>query len=1186
MESESTVQSGDIYSSVALTCGVITMYVGCIAVLGWALGWQSLISIRPDYLPIAPNTAFSFTLLGGALLVHVRSYRKSHRLYSRLSVLAAFFVLMISALSLARSLTGVDSGIDSLLLHASGRLGEIPVGYMSPVTAVTFAAAALAILMFFFNSGKKDLKGTAAALAACVAFSGLVTLLGYLYGTPFFYGGGIIPVAFATAFAFAVLGIGMIAAAGPWFWPLRPLVGPSIHARMMRAFLPLTIAIFFVEDWLNIVVFSQAHSNPALIGMMITLLFIVVVSAIVSEISQFISSKIEHSEAERRKMQDLIEKAKNEWEETFDIINDAITIHDRDFNIIRANKAATELLGVSFSMILSKKCFVSYHGTDCPPSGCPSCKTLQSGINTVSEIFEPHLKKFIEIKALARFDKDNNIVGVVHVMKDITARRRSEIKLEESQERLTAVLDSLDAAVYAADMETYEVLYANKYLRDMFGNVEGKICWQVFRRSLGGPCKLCANDKLLDAGGTPSGIHSREFLHASSGRWYSISDRAIRWVDGRTVRLEIAIDITEHKRTEATLLATLKNVEEEKAKSEAILAAIGDGISIQDTDFRVLYQNRIHKNFVGDHAGEFCYIAYEKRDKVCEGCPVELSFRDGEIHKAERWLPLEKGKSYYEITTSPLRNGDGKIIAGIEIVRDITGHKTTNERLQREKDNAQSYLDIAGVMIVVINADQKISLINRKGCEMLGYGEREIIGENWFDTFVPEAVREESRDRFSRLVSKEIELFEDHQNLVLTKGGVERTIAWHNTVLRDEEGNITGTLSSGEDITEGMRLENQLRHAQKMEAVGQLAGGIAHDFNNILTAIMGYVYMLQIRMDKNNPLMAYVEEILDSAAGAANLTRSLLAFSRKQLINPKTVNINEIIKRAGKLLKNLIGEDIDLKIMPACYDLPVVADSLQIEQVLMNLVTNAKDAMPAGGEVYITTELVHLDTEFVKTHGYGRAGEYALVSVSDSGTGMDERTKEKIFEPFFTTKETGKGTGLGLSIVFGIVKQHNGYINVYSEQVKGTTFRIYLPLIRMKVLESSMTDTSLPPGGSEVVLVAEDEAAVRRSMKNMLEGFGYTVIEATDGKDAIEKFMNSRDTIRLVILDVVMPRKNGKEAYEELKKVSPDVKVLFTSGYTADIIHKKGVLDESMNFISKPVMPNELLRKVREVLDT
>jgi CheY-like chemotaxis protein len=368
--------------------------------------------------------------------------------------------------------------------------------------------------------------------------------------------------------------------------------------------------------------------------------------------------------------------------------------------------------------------------------------------------------------------------------------------------------------------------------------------------------------------------------------------------------------------------------------------------------------------------------------------------------------------------------------------------------------------------------------------------------------------------------------------------------------------------------------------------VGQLAGGIAHDFNNILTAIIGYGNLLLMKLKGDDPLRAYADQILASSERAASVTHSLLAFSRKQIINPKPVRVNDIITRVGKLLARLIGEDVDLGLRLTDLDTTVIADSGQIEQMLMNLATNARDAMPEGGHLSVETDFAELDQTYITTHGYGALGTYLVVSVSDTGVGMDEATRERVFEPFFTTKEVGRGTGLGLSIVYGIVKQHGGYINCYSERGKGTTFKIYLPLLTSGTADRAASAEFAPPkGGTETVLVAEDDKEVRTLVTNILTEFGYTVIEAADGDDAVRQFMDHRETIQLLIIDVIMPRISGKEVYTRIGQVRPGIKALFTSGYTADIVHKKGILEEGTDFITKPIIPQELLMKVREILN-
>jgi CheY-like chemotaxis protein len=327
-----------------------------------------------------------------------------------------------------------------------------------------------------------------------------------------------------------------------------------------------------------------------------------------------------------------------------------------------------------------------------------------------------------------------------------------------------------------------------------------------------------------------------------------------------------------------------------------------------------------------------------------------------------------------------------------------------------------------------------------------------------------------------------------------------------------------------------------------------------------------------------------VDHLLLSAERAANLTQSLLAFSRKQIMNPKPVDVHHLIKNVEKLLLKLIGEDIAFRTKLADEPLMVVADSGQMEQVLMNFATNARDAMPRGGSLTIETQRVELGDDFFRTHGYGGSGRYACIAVTDTGTGMDQPTAKRVFEPFFTTKEVGKGTGLGLSIVYGIVKQHNGYINAYSEPGKGTTFRVYLPLSSVGADEMTSDDFGPVQGGTETILVAEDDDDVRRLARVVLREYGYTLIEARDGDEAIRQFSEHRDAIDLLLLDVIMPKRNGREVLDEIRKIEPGIKSIFTSGYTADTVYKRGLLEEKQPFISKPISPRKLLKKIRETL--
>ncbi|MBI5198621.1 MAG: PAS domain S-box protein [Nitrospirae bacterium] len=513
--------------------------------------------------------------------------------------------------------------------------------------------------------------------------------------------------------------------------------------------------------------------------------------------------------------------------------------------------------------------------------------------------------------------------------------------------------------------------------------------------------------------------------------------------------------------------------------------------------------------------------------------------------------------------------------------------KEREEALREGEEHFRSLVQSAVDGIISADSSGKIISWNSGAEKIFGYAEEEVILKP-LTILIPERYREAHQKGFermhstgeSRIAGKILEL----NGLRKDGGEFPLEISLSLWKFREE----TCCTAIVRDITEHKNLEEQLRHAQKMEAIGQLAGGIAHDFNNMLNAIIGFGSLMEMNMNNDDPNRTHLKEILGAGERATHLTKGLLAYSRKQIIDLKPENLNEIIRAVEKFLRSIIGADIELKMILSDKELIAMVDSSQIQQVLMNIATNARDAMPDGGELIIEAGIVQMDEKYVKMHGYGELGFYALISITDTGIGMDEKTTKRIFEPFFTTKETGKGTGLGLSIVYGIIKQHGGFINVYSEPGRGTTFKIYLPFIKSDVEEAGTIQETAPypAGGTEMVLIAEDNEAVRKLIRDALERFGYKVIAAEDGEDAIEKFMENKEEIRLLLLDLIMPRKNGKEVYEKIKEIKPDIKAIFLSGYTADILFKRGILDEGSDFILKPVSPREILRKVREVLDS
>ena len=517
------------------------------------------------------------------------------------------------------------------------------------------------------------------------------------------------------------------------------------------------------------------------------------------------------------------------------------------------------------------------------------------------------------------------------------------------------------------------------------------------------------------------------------------------------------------------------------------------------------------------------------------------------------------------------------------LMQEIAERKRAEDMKNRLYEELKDLYNNAPCGYHSIDAEGSFTGINDTELAWLGYAREEIIGRKRFIDIISPL----SRDVYTRTlnISRKNGSVIDMELDLVRKDGTILNALLSESAVRDPEGNLVTSRATVFDVSERKKLEEQLRQSQKMEAIGLLAGGVAHDFNNILTAIYGYCAILQAKMGEDSPFRPEMDHIHAAAERAARLTRSLLAFSREQIMTAKQVDLNDIVKNVWQLLSRIIGEDIHLETIVAESPLWIFADSVQIEQVLMNLAANARDAMPNGGQLTIETEDRELDEGFMQTHGFCAPGKYAVVTLSDNGTGMDAETSNKIFEPFFTTKEVGMGTGLGLSIVYGVIKQHNGSISVYSEPGMGTTFRIYLPITDAEHLPEERVLSLPPKGGSETILCAEDDDVIRGLVTQILTSYGYNVITSENGADAVARFMEQKDGIDLLLFDLIMPKKNGKEASEEIRKLNPGVRTLFMTGYPSDLLQKRGVLEEIPDVVTKPISPMDLLRKVREVLD-
>ena len=486
--------------------------------------------------------------------------------------------------------------------------------------------------------------------------------------------------------------------------------------------------------------------------------------------------------------------------------------------------------------------------------------------------------------------------------------------------------------------------------------------------------------------------------------------------------------------------------------------------------------------------------------------------------------------------------------------------------------------------ITVLNADGTYRFESPAAERTIGYRPDELVGKRAFDFIHPE-----DRSAVLEVFQQGVEQPRGPQRIEFRfqhKDGSWRYLeSIGQNLLHDPV--VQGIVVNSRDITERKQLEEQIRQIQKMEAIGQLAGGIAHDFNNILVPISLYTEMALRKLSPDEKLYANLQVIREAAGRAADLTRQILAFSRRQVLNMHVLNLNAIVEDFQKMLQRLIGENITLEtfLEPDLY--PVRADKAQIEQVLLNLAVNARDAMPAGGKLTLETDNIYLDEAYISQHADTLLpGYYVMLTVSDTGHGMDTATQQRIFEPFFTTKAPGKGTGLGLATVFGIVKQHEGNIYVYSETDKGTTFKIYLP--RVKGTVETFDATITPPvtlRGTETILVFEDDVVVRKLIGETLTGHGYHVIEAQNIEEGLQYAATHKDPIHLLLTDVIMPEMNGQELYQNIATLFPAIKVLYISGYTDNVVVHHGILEAGINFLQKPFTIDNLTQKVRQVLD-
>jgi len=689
------------------------------------------------------------------------------------------------------------------------------------------------------------------------------------------------------------------------------------------------------------------------------------------------------------------------------------------------------------------------------------------------------------------------------------------------------------------------------------------------------------------------------FYFILSGLWFYFSNQVLHYFI-REVEIFSRIDVCKDLAFMFVmavclyfLLKRFVNMTSDREQQYQTLADSGQALVwLAGTDKRCTYFNKTWLEFTGRtieqemgngwvdgvHPDDLqrCLEIYSGSFDRHEKFSIEYRLRrhDGEY----RWLQDDG---------SPRYNCAGDFIGYIGFCLDVTNGKKLELELARNNELMATILDCLTDGVAACDKEGRVSHWNRSIREIHGLPEQTILPDQWAEYY---GLYE--KDGITRMKTENIPLFKALQGLdvsnqemvIIPREGNPLTVVVNGRQLVSQSGESLGAVVSLHDVTMVKTLEDHLRQSQKLDSIGTLAGGVAHDFNNILTVIISASTLLELSAVGNQEQLKFISQICTSAERATKLTQSLLAFSRRQSICKQSEDLAYLVKIMQDFLGRIIGEDILLTTYLPEDPLMVMIDRGQIEQVLMNLAANARDAMPHGGILNIMVSRIESDFSLLELEGC-KPGEYALITVSDTGAGIDKDTQQRIFEPFFTTKVMGKGTGLGLSMAYGIIRQHDGVIHVYSKPGEGSTFRIYLPLRDQREKATSAQFTNLLPGGFETILLVEDDPEVLAINRVLLERSGYTVLSALDGIEALELFKRGSDEIALVVMDVIMPGMNGKEVYEELKSFKSNVKVLFASGYTADILNRKGIVQESNNFIFKPMNPPLFLRRVRTLID-
>ena len=1149
-----------------------TMAVGFLVLLGWLFGIPFLQSIVPGFVAMVPNTALGFVLAGLSLWLQADAGTPLSRLGSRA---AAAVSGMLGLLTLAEYTWGRDLRLDELLFRdTAARTGVFP-GRMAVTAAVSFVMIAGALLV----SQTRCPRWLGEALAVLPGTLAMVSLTGYAYGVrSLFWIGNYKGMAVHTAVAFLALSLGILYSGGGRGFS-RLIVSQTAGGIVVRRVLPPAVVAPLLLAWLNLVG-ERAGRYGSEFG---AALEAVTVAFVLAAVLVWIGVTLMLTDEKRRSVERTLEESERRYGELVARAPIGIYRATRQGRFLSVNAAFARLLGYeSTEEVLNLDLVADVYFDPSDRERFIRENEKRGGQSPFDARFKRRDGSPFWVRIQARGVR--GISGAVEHFEgfiyDLDERKRAEEALRQSEERYRSLIDASRDGIAIMDSEGV-LKYASPSAESLTGyhpeELLGRNAFALVHPADVPGLRARLSEMLVEAPSrVPVPISFR--LRHRDGQWRFFEVVASNQV-GDTALSGFVLglrDVTERMEGEKSIRELLLAVEQTE---DAIYMTDPDGtITYVNPGFERIYgypreevrgkTPRILKS--GQHDPAF-YKQFWKR--LLSGGPVREQFvnrrRDGQL-------------VVVEASVSPVLDGQGKRIGFIAVQSDVTESRRAEKEMRRSEERFRRLFDSNTIGIVVADLSGLVLETNDAYLQMLGYTREELLsGQFRWDTLTPHEHRASDQVAVEQLQATGVA--QPWEKELLRKDGSRVPVLIGVAMLGESEGRCIAYIV---DLSSRRQLEEQFRQAQKMEAIGQLAGGVAHDFNNLLTVILGFAELAAAEIETGSRLSEPLEEIRKAGERAAGLTRQLLAFSRRQVLEPRVLDVNELVANLDKMLRRLIGEDIELATVLDPGAGRIRADAGQIEQVIVNLAVNARDAMPGGGKLTIETRNVDLDEVYAREHIAVRPGPYVMLAITDSGVGMSAETKTHMFEPFFTTKEKGKGTGLGLATVYGIVKQSEGNIWVYSELHRGTTFKAYFPRVESA---SENAARHLADGrstrGSETVLLVEDEKAVRTLTRKILERSGYSVLEMADGEEALEAARLQPEPIHLLLTDVVMPQVSGPDLAARIVAMRPEVKVLFMSGYTDDAVVRHGVLADGVHFLQKPFTPEALTRKIREILD-